>query len=149
MLLIKIGITMMILVFTVYGLKPFLASIYAYKQHKNYDDVKSLERAVRFHPNGIYLYMAAQYHDSKGNYFQALRYMEEAAARYDGMGRIYHVLNGLATLKIKVGSMHEARTLFDQSLFFMPHEWQNRQAINGLRQIDKLMKQAIKVQVDA
>ena len=148
-MLIKMALTVMILIFTGYGLLPLIAAHYAYRKFKDYEDIAAIEKAVALHPHGPYLYVASEYYSRKGRLFEALRHMEEAVSQYDGEGRIWHFLNGYGALKFRAGSLFEAQKIFQESLFFMPYVKDNPQAIEGLQNIEKIIAQHRRVQPNA
>lgn len=139
-MLIKVALTITVLIFTAYGLVPFVAAAYAYRKYKDYNNIAAMEKAIALDPHGPYLYVASEYYSRRGRLFDALRYMEEAASQYDGASRIWHILNGYGALKFRIGSIHEAKIAFQESLFFMPYASQNTQAIEGLKQIESIRK---------
>jgi len=141
-MLIKIALTITVLIFTVHGLLPLVAAAYAYRKYKNYENIGAMEKAIALDPRGPYLYAAAEYYSRKGRLFDALRCMEEAALHYDGTDRIWNILNGYGALKFRVGSIHEAKIAFRESLFFMPYCNENRQAIESLQRIDEIFAQS-------
>jgi len=141
-MLIKVALTITVLIFTAYGLLPFAAAAYAYRKYQDYGNIAAMEKAIALDPHGPYLYVASEYYSRKGRLFDALRYMEEATSQYDGASRIWHILNGYGTLKFRIGSIHEAKIAFQESLFFMPYASQNTQAIEGLQRIEKIIAQS-------
>jgi tetratricopeptide (TPR) repeat protein len=148
MLLIFSGLTVLVVLFTMYGLSPFLASMYHVKFMKSgFEEIACQLKAVSLDPRSDYLYVAAEYYHRHKQPGIAVRFAERSIADYDGEAQIWHLLNGFGFIKMALGSYREAKDAFEKSLFFHPDQKRNKQAAYGLGLIQQILSKTQTVEV--